>query len=366
MPKSRIAVIGLKGLPALGGTASVGESIIDNLKDRYDFTVYAINSHTDKAHVPQGYRQIVFRRFFIKKLNIFYYYLISSLHALIRGHYDLIHMHLIDGAYTLPILRLRYHVISTSHGRPQEDEKWNFLVQFFFSLNEKLFFLFSNKITCVSSSLIKKYKAVSSRKVVYIPNGILIRNNHIPIQSGDPEPYILFSARRLIPLKGCHLLLGALKSLKYTGRIKIIGDPGQMAEYTKQLKNMASGLNVEFVGLITDKQLLMRYIAQAHLFVFPSLREAMSIMLLEAASTGVPLICSDIPENTAIFEPAEVLYFSSDNEADLAEKIDWALQNRTDMIKKTERAREKLATHYTWPVLSAMYHNEYQEMLNRS
>ncbi len=48
MKKKKIAVIGLKGLPAFGGTANGGENIIEQLSDKYDFTVYSILSHTSE------------------------------------------------------------------------------------------------------------------------------------------------------------------------------------------------------------------------------------------------------------------------------------------------------------------------------
>ena len=101
MKKKKIAVIGLKGLPAFGGAATVGENIIEQLKDKYDFTVYATSSHTDfKTGVYNGYKQIVFKKIQIKKLNILYYYL-SSLFHILFNEYDIIHLHHRTAAFTL-------------------------------------------------------------------------------------------------------------------------------------------------------------------------------------------------------------------------------------------------------------------------
>jgi len=46
MDKKSIGVIGLKGLPAFGSAATVGENIIAHKIDEYDFTVYSSFSHT--------------------------------------------------------------------------------------------------------------------------------------------------------------------------------------------------------------------------------------------------------------------------------------------------------------------------------
>jgi hypothetical protein len=75
----RIAVIGLKGLPAFGGAAAVGENIIEQLKDKYDFTVYSVSSHTDlKTGEYNGYKQIVFKKIPFKRFNTLLLYFISS------------------------------------------------------------------------------------------------------------------------------------------------------------------------------------------------------------------------------------------------------------------------------------------------
>lgn len=43
-------------------------------------------------------------------------FLFAALHALFWGDYDLIHLHNVEAAWVLPILRLRYKVVATSHG----------------------------------------------------------------------------------------------------------------------------------------------------------------------------------------------------------------------------------------------------------
>ena len=116
MPKKRIAIIGLKGLPPFGGAANVGDNIIEQLSKEYDFTVYATASHTHHKGDYKGAHQIVFRKFPVRQLNVFYYYIASAVHAVFTRRYDAIHLHQMDGAFILLLLRLRYKVVATSHG----------------------------------------------------------------------------------------------------------------------------------------------------------------------------------------------------------------------------------------------------------
>ena len=186
----------------------------------------------------------------------------------------------------------------------------------------------------------------------YIPNGVMINKIYKEIHYND---YIFFASGRIIHSKGCDILLKALHKLKYNGKILIAGDLDQTSEYKKEITNLAKGLNVSFLGLIKNKNKLLSYCKNANLFVFPSSIEAMSMMLLEAASQKVPIIASDIVENKDVFSDNEVLFFKTDNVDDLAEKINWALSNSKEMVEKADNAYKKLMKGYTWDKISDKY-----------
>lgn len=361
--KKKIGVIGLKGLPAFGGAASVGENLMDHLKGRYDFTVYALSSHTTMKGEYNGLRQFVIRKFPVKKLSVFYYYIMAALHAVFFGNYDLIHLHQIDGAFILFILKLRYKVISTSHGRTQTVDKWGPVVKKFFALNERIFLKYSNDITVVSSVLAKDYKKESGREVHYIPNGVNPDAPYKSLTEIKENDFILFSAGRIIAKKGCHILLEALVKINYKGKVIIIGDLNQVPGYKEKLFGLAATLDVTFIDLIKDKSLLMAYIKKAILFVFPSSQEAMSMMLLEVATMKTPLVCSDIPENKAIFDKNAALFFETDNPVDLSEKLIFALNNPDRMDDYATQAFQTLKDKYQWKYLAEEYGKLYDNML---
>lgn len=360
MKKPKVAIIGLKGLPAWGGAATVGESLINELKDEYDFIVYSSASHANNNYPHNGYNQIVFKKLFINKLNIPYYYLASAFHSIIKGKYSFVHLHHIAGSYILPLLKVRYKVISTSHGVPQKTDKWENL-SWFFKWQEKLFFKFSDIITSVSYPLKKEYAKRFRKTVYYIPNGVYLNDVLQPQKS--KEMNILFAAGRIMYSKGCHIFLKALKNIKFSGQITIIGDLNQVPFYDKHLHKLSDGLNVKFTGLVKDKSELVSHINSAKLFVFPSQEEAMSMMLLEVASYKIPIICSNIQANKAIFTKDEVLYFNVNDEVDLAKKITWALENKTEMQTKAEMAFRKLLVNHQWKDIADRYNYLYKSLL---
>ena len=104
-------------------------------------------------------------------------------------------------------------------------------------------------------------------------------------------------------------------------------------KYSDTLKQLSCNLNIQFTGIIEDKNVLFDHIKNSRLFVFPSFNEGMSNMLLEVASLKTHIICSDIIENKAVFNEDEVLFFKTGCVDDLALKITWALQNQKKMNK---------------------------------
>lgn len=352
--KPKIAVIGLKGLPAYGGAATVGENIIEQLHDEFDFTVYSISSHTEfKTGINNDYKHIVFRSLPIKTFNTLYYYIASVFHVLFYSRYDLIHFHHRAAIFLLPIIRIKYKVVLTTHGMNAEPrfEKWSFLL----SIQDKLFFRFANFITTVSK---KDYKIVNklvkSNRVKYIPNGI---NQSFSITASKTEQeYLVFAAGRIVTSKGCHTMLESLIKINYKGKILIIGDLTQNKKYKDKLFLLSNKLaDVEFLGLIKNKQELLMIICDAKLFIYPSYLESMSMMMLEVASVQTPIICSDIPENRDIFDASEVLYAKPEDVNDWSNKISWALENPEEMKHKSINSYNKLVNGYLWKQIASQY-----------
>ena len=361
--KPNIAVIGLKGLPAFGGAAAVGENIIEQLKDKYDFTVYSVSSHTnEKTGEYHGFKQIVFNRIKNKKINTVVYYIKANVHILFKSNYDLVHLHHRDAAFIIPFLRLKNKVILTTHGMILTD-KWKCL-KWLFNIQDRVFLGIANIITTVS---LKDKRIVSSiigkkEQIEYIPNGVNLNDQFIYERCES----IVFAAGRIIPNKGCHVFLKALINLNYKDQVKIIGDLDQMPIYKKELESLAEKIeNIEFVGLIKDRKVLNQYISSAKLFVYPSEIESMSMMMLEVASFKTPLICCNIPENRDVFDDKQLLYFQPGNSEDLAVKIEWALANYSLMQEKAEKAYLKLKSDYQWSEIAKQYDKVFESLFSK-
>jgi glycosyltransferase involved in cell wall biosynthesis len=221
-----------------------------------------------------------------------------------------------------------------------------------------------------AEALSRRYR----RRVEYIPNGIEPAEEVREAEARafleshrlQPNAFWLFAAARVDPTKGCHTLLAAYRDLGNRAPLLVLGDLGHAPGYEEKLRAMAEGLDVRFVPRLDDKPLLLGILRLTSLFVFPSMHEAMSLMLLEALSVGAPLIASDIPENLAVL-PDRSATFAVDDPSDLARAIERFLStpNEERMRNVRERA-EWVRSHFDWNSIAQQYEQVYAEVLHRA
>jgi len=370
--KKKIAFFGTKSFPSRGGSDRVAESIIRHLKDHYQFSVYCYRNPEAATHM-EGVEVVQFREWLPGAPGSFLYFFFSSLHLLFRRDVDLVHMHKTDPAFFLPILKLRYPIISTSQEAPYRRDKWNRLVKGYFRLVERMYIRWSDIATCIAEPLTEYYNNRYGSSVLFIPNGINppdpAHYDHsraagfLPAGASMEEPFLLFSARRLMSTKGTHTMLEALHRVGYPHQIFIAGEIHEQDPYFQRLRKLADGLNVHFLGFVHPLNTLLALVEKSELFLFPSENEGMSLMLLEASSVGKPIVASDIPENRQVFREDEVLYFKVSDPVDMADKIAWALAHPSEMKEKADRCQERVLKDFVMSRISGQFQEAYEKLL---
>lgn len=369
--RKKIAYIGIKALPANAGVDSVVEAVISGLdRERFEPVVYVNRALVPEEVVIPNARLVRIKTMQGKYFNATSLFLFSALHALFRGDYDLINVHSVETCFVLPILRLRYKVVATAHGllskEPPELSKWG-KAKPLLRLTELPFMHLSNRRTSVSKPDKDYLEDRYHKDVAYLPNGIgdlrpdaAAARDFLAGYGLEPGKYILFTAGRIVPRKGCHLLLEALREMDDDVKVLVVGDMSHVPEYAERLRGLADD-RVRFCGFVSDKPLLFGLVSLSSLFVFPTTYEAMAMTLLEVAAVGTPLLASDIPENREVL-PEQALFFRSGDSADLREKLRWALANPDGMERLAAAARRHVAENYRWPGIIATYENIYDEL----
>jgi glycosyltransferase involved in cell wall biosynthesis len=286
---------------------------------------------------------------------------IAALHAVFLGNYDLVNVHHVEAAFIYPLLRLRYRVVGTCHGLAYWRAKWSPVAKFIMRMMDSPFARLSNLVTCVSSRDSEYFRSRFGRECMFIRVGVNLgfqvnteQARLIEARYGlSPGEYLLFAAGRIDPTKGAHMAIEAQKRLNKPVPLLIVGDESHAREYCSELRKTAAQ-STYFHPLIEDPGILLGVMADARCLVFPSFMEAMSSILLEAGSVGLPVLCSDIPENVAVMQDNAV-YFESENVDSLAEKMQWAVDHPDEMSQMGQRARKRIREQHDWDAIVGQY-----------
>lgn len=89
------------------------------------------------------------------------------------------------------------------------------------------------------------------------------------------------------------------------------------------------------------------------------------MVLLEAASVGVPIVCSDIEENRNVMQD-DAVYFKSGDVEDLTHQLNWTLKHLEDATEIAHRAQERIRHEHSWDNIAAQYAQLYRRVLGES
>ena len=174
---------------------------------------------------------------------------------------------------------------------------------------------------------------------------------------GLPEAGRLFLyAGPLIPRKNPELLIRAMMiQTKQKDSLLVLGD-GPLLSRCRKLANGATNIFLPgSVKSITD------YLEVADICVSASRAEGIPNTVLEALSTGLPVLLSDIQSHREILalSPAAGWLFQTDNLNGLLEKI----ENITLSPENRDAARQLAVEHFSASGMSQAYQNLYQDLV---
>ncbi len=170
------------------------------------------------------------------------------------------------------------------------------------------------------------------------------------------EPARLLLVGRIVHQKGIDLLIEALAGLQALDwELVIVGDGPRRETYAAQAAAAGLEQRVRFAGWLSGEALEKAY-ARANLFVFPSRHEGMPNAVLEAMSSGLPVIGSQIAGNEELIDPGVtgVLVPTEDVPAlrdALAVLVADAVLRRT----MGQAARRRVEMSFTWRAAAEQY-----------
>lgn len=293
---------------------------------------------------------------------------VAATFDVLRREASLVHYHALGPGLLsgLPRWLGRRPTVVTVHGLDWQREKWGPVARGVLRVGEWASAALPNRTIVVSRALAEHYRLAHGRRVDYIPNGIgepVVRGRERLAALGVERPFVLFVAR-LVPEKGCHLLIeawrGLPEELQAGYRLVIAGDAGFTHGYADQLRRDAPP-GVLFPGYVHGPLLEEMY-SNAELMVLPSTLEGLSISLLEAMSYGRCCLVSDIPPNLEA-AGGQTAVFRSGDATDLRRQLVELLGDgpRRQVLGRAAAAHAR--AQYDWDRVAASTAQLYRQVL---
>jgi glycosyltransferase involved in cell wall biosynthesis len=366
----RVAMIGQKGYPPIHGGIEKHVAELAARLGRLDIglDIYS-RPHYSNVSGPVDLPGVEVRRIPsipTKHLDAISHTILSTADVLAR-RVDVVHYHALGPGLLAGIPRWlrRLPTVVTVHGLDWQRDKWGAVARHILKWGETSAVRVPDRTIVVSKALREHFLSEHGRETDFIPNGVCppqLRAPELIRSRGIDKPYSLFVGR-LVPEKGCHLLLDAWAALpeemRNSRQLVIAGDAGFTPGYVDRLRRQAPP-GVVFLGYVHGPILEELY-TNTELVVLPSTLEGLSITLLEGMSFGRCCLASDIPPNVEALGGNGEL-FSCGDPTDLTEKLAGLMLDPNRREKLGEQGRMHANEVYSWDRVAAVTAELYRDL----
>ena len=163
--------------------------------------------------------------------------------------------------------------------------------------------------------------------------------------------------------KGSHYLIKALSEL---GNLNfefwhIGGVDKNMHQFIKKYKSD----KMSFLGVKKNDELAYYY-SQCNVFVLPSLEEGLALVIQEAMSCGLAIICTqNTGGSTVIKDESEGFIIPPADEKFLKEKLLWCFNNQSKCTDMGLKASKKVLENYKWDDYGNNYYQNLKKIKNK-
>jgi len=364
----RIAVIGIKGIPArYGGFETCADETCRRLAARGHYVTVYCRKGMGEAEPPE-YAGIALRYIpFVESKNLatITSSFLACLQA-VRSDVEVIHLYTVGTALFIPWLRLagKRTVISVD-ALDWKREKWSALAGQYMQFAARIAVRWADELIIDSRVIQRYYKDHFRRLGAYVafganveqPRGTdLLRSFNL-----QPRKFILFVGI-LRPEKQVDHLIRAFNSLQQDEfDLAIVGDDPLGQKHVAWLKSLA-GPRVRFLGRVYGEAFI-QLCQNAYLYVTPSNVEGTSPALLGAMGAGCAVLVNGIPENLETIGNAGFSYRMNDVDDLRAQLV--TLMHQPDLVaERGHMARERVLREYSWDAITDAFEAIYYQVRN--
>lgn len=230
-------------------------------------------------------------------------------------------------------------------------------------------------IRCIIRHILRKVdictaNSNATKDLILAANGSYKRVDIIPmgVDTDKFEPFvqnkkqIILSVSRLNKNKGIDYLIDAMPKVvhKFSNvKLIVVGDGPEKDNLTNKIRKLNLENSVSLVGAIKNRD-LPYYYNISDIFVLPSLKEGLGVVLLEAMACGTPVIGSNIGGiRDIIVDGQNGSFIEPGNSNNIAEKIIWILSNQEIRDTFSENGLKTVRERFSWDIVTEKFSNTY-------
>lgn len=213
----------------------------------------------------------------------------------------------------------------------------------------------AEKVIPNSKSLRDLAKETLEIEMKVIPNGV--DSTKFTPDYNISKPIEVITVSRLTERKRIQDIIEAVKNLDVN--LKIIGDGVKKKSLEKLSKDLRIEDKCDFLGRVKHTK-LPEYYKSADIFVLPSRKEGMSNTILEAISSGLPVIITDTGDGAKLAE-GNGFIVEKENPDEIRQAIKKYIEE-PGLIEEHGRISREKAQDMNWKTISSRYLDIYQEI----
>lgn len=359
--KLKLMVVTPYFYPKVGGLENYAYHISKGLKEKYSWKIVIVSSnHEEKKYKEEqidGMKIYRLPRWFNisnTPINPMWYFQIKDI--IKKENPDLINAHtpvpfISDTTASvcgnIPFI-LTYHTGTMMlKGNLLKD----FLIKFYESFILNISLKKAKKIICSSDFVRFDFLKDYFQKTITITPGVDINRFKPGIINLKNRILFVAGLKKAEKYKGLEYLLSAVNIIKKNikdVKLTIVGDGDYSKYYKKLCQDLEIGRNVEFKGILYNKNLVEEY-QKTNVFVLPSLYDSCPLVLLEAMACKKPVVGTNVGGIPFVIDDNKTgLLVPPKEPKALAETIVKILNNSELAKKMGENGYKKVKENFLW------------------
>lgn len=209
------------------------------------------------------------------------------------------------------------------------------------------------RVQAISRFLAQWAKDMGATQVEVVPNGVDLKKfESVKHRMFDSTKVALITTSRLVEKNGVGDIIEALAYVPESVSLRILG-VGPLEKMLKEkVENLQLAGRVQFMGFVSQEE-IPKYLAEADIFIRPSLSEGQGISFIEAMAVGLPVVATPVGGIPDFLVDGETgLFCEPHNPDSIARAVKRLIEDEVLRTRMITKARAMVGERYDWDLIA--------------